>query len=108
MLPPFASIPASLTSAKHCTLPDAPNECIFYWACSRTNLAWLKGIVAIINLHDIEDGIREPERAARLGLSGAMITVYPLEHRRYCKSEHISTDTRARLARIPGSRWRPP
>jgi hypothetical protein len=36
----------------------------------------------MINLDDVEDGIRELERAVRLGLSGAMITEYPLEHRR--------------------------
>jgi hypothetical protein len=28
----------------------------------------------MINLDDVEDGIKELERAARLGLSGAMIT----------------------------------
>jgi hypothetical protein len=30
----------------------------------------------MINLDDVPDGIKELERAARLGLSGAMITVY--------------------------------
>jgi hypothetical protein len=39
--------------------------------------------VLLINLDDVEDGIKELERAARLGLAGAMITEYPLEHRRY-------------------------
>lgn len=48
----------------------------------RTDPARLKGI-AMINLDDVEDGIRELERAARLGLCGAMITEYPLEDRRY-------------------------
>ena len=38
----------------------------------RTDPARLKGI-AMINLDDVEDGIRELERAARLGLSGASI-----------------------------------
>ena len=47
----------------------------------------LKGI-AMINLDDVEDGIRELERAARLGLAGAMITEYPLEHRRYDQPEY--------------------
>jgi hypothetical protein len=42
----------------------------------------VKGI-AMINLDDVEDGINELDRAARLGLSGAMITEYRLEHRRY-------------------------
>jgi predicted TIM-barrel fold metal-dependent hydrolase len=48
----------------------------------RTDPARLKGI-AMINLDDVQDGIKELERAARLGLAGAMITEYPLEHRRY-------------------------
>ena len=42
----------------------------------------------MINLDDVEDGITELERAARLGLAGAMITEYPLEHRRYDQSEY--------------------
>ncbi len=46
----------------------------------------LKGI-AMINLDDVGDGIRELERAARLGLAGAMITEYPLEYRRYDQPE---------------------
>ena len=33
----------------------------------------------MINLDDVPDGIKELERAARLGLAGAMITEYPLE-----------------------------
>jgi predicted TIM-barrel fold metal-dependent hydrolase len=37
----------------------------------------------MINLGDVPDGIKEMERAARLGLSGAMITEYPAEDRRY-------------------------
>src|ERR1700741_2333086 len=49
--------------------------------------ARLKGI-AMINLDDVQDGIRELERAARLGLAGAMITEYPLEHRRYAQPEY--------------------
>jgi hypothetical protein len=52
----------------------------------RTDPARLKGI-AMINLDDVQDGIKELERAARLGLAGAMITEYPLEHRRYNGSE---------------------
>jgi predicted TIM-barrel fold metal-dependent hydrolase len=47
----------------------------------------LKGIT-MINLDDIEDGFKELERAARLGLSGAMITEYPLGHRRYDQPEY--------------------
>jgi predicted TIM-barrel fold metal-dependent hydrolase len=53
----------------------------------RTDPARLKGI-AMINLDDVEDGIRELERAARLGLSGAMITEYPAEDRRYDQPEY--------------------
>jgi hypothetical protein len=49
--------------------------------------ARLKGI-AMINLDDVQDAIKELERAVRLGLSGAMITEYPLEHRRYDQSEY--------------------
>ena len=53
----------------------------------RTDPARLKGI-AMINLDDVQDGLRELERAARLGLSGAMITEYPSEDRRYDGSEY--------------------
>src|SRR3984893_6561773 len=53
----------------------------------RTDPARLKGI-AMINLDDIQDGIKELERAARLGLAGAMITEYPQEDRRYDGSEY--------------------
>src|SRR6476646_6887075 len=53
----------------------------------RTDPNRLKGI-AMINLDDVEDGIGELERAARLGLSGAMITEYPQEDRRYDHSEY--------------------
>ena len=42
----------------------------------------------MINLDDIPDAIRELERAAHLGLAGAMITEYPFEHRRYDQSEY--------------------
>src|SRR5256714_333908 len=53
----------------------------------RADPARLKGI-AMVNLDDVQDGIRELERAARLGLAGAMITEYPLEHRRYDQPEY--------------------
>ncbi|HYB42203.1 MAG TPA: amidohydrolase family protein [Candidatus Methylomirabilis sp.] len=52
-----------------------------------TDPARLKGI-AMVNLDDVEEGIRELERAARLGFAGAMITEYPLEHRRYDQPEY--------------------
>src|SRR5215510_8056485 len=48
----------------------------------RTDPARLKGI-AMVNVDDVGEGIHELERAARLGLAGAMITEYPLEDRRY-------------------------
>jgi len=53
----------------------------------RTDPARLKGI-AMINLDDIPDAIKELERTARLGLCGAMITEYPFEDRRYDQSEY--------------------
>ena len=49
--------------------------------------ARLKGI-AMINLDDVRAAIAELERAARLGLAGAMITEYPLEDRRYDQPEY--------------------
>ncbi len=42
----------------------------------------------MIDLDDVEDGIKELERAARLNLSGAIITEYPLERRRYDQAEY--------------------
>jgi len=53
----------------------------------RTDPARLKG-VAMINLDDIGDAIRELERTARLGLCGAMITEYPAEDRRFDQEEY--------------------
>jgi predicted TIM-barrel fold metal-dependent hydrolase len=53
----------------------------------RSDPARLKGI-AMINLDDVADAIGELERAARLGLAGAMITEYPLEERRYDQPEY--------------------
>ena len=52
-----------------------------------TNPARLKG-VAMINLDDVAEGIEELERAAKLGLAGAMITEYPAEDRRYDGAEY--------------------
>src|SRR6266436_3899123 len=52
----------------------------------RTDASRLKGI-AMINLDDVQDGIKELERAARMGLAGAMITELPLDHRRYDQAE---------------------
>jgi predicted TIM-barrel fold metal-dependent hydrolase len=53
----------------------------------RTDPSRLKGI-AMVNLDNVAEGIEELERAARLGLAGAMITEYPLEDRRYDQPEY--------------------
>src|ERR1700727_818003 len=53
----------------------------------RTDPTRLKGI-AMINLDDVAEGVAELERTARLGLSGAMITEYPAEDRRYDQPEY--------------------
>ena len=53
----------------------------------RIDPARLKGI-AMVNLDDVGEGIKELEGAARLGLAGAMITEYPLEDRRYDQPEY--------------------
>ena len=39
--------------------------------------------IAMINIDDLQDGIKELERCAKLGFAGAMITVYPPEERSY-------------------------
>jgi predicted TIM-barrel fold metal-dependent hydrolase len=66
----------------------------------RTDPAQLKGI-AMINLDDVQEGIAELERAANLGLAGAMITEYPLEHRRYDQPEYEPFWTAAESLRMP-------
>ena len=53
----------------------------------RTDPERLKGI-AMINLDDVQDGIKELERTAKMGFAGAMITEYPLEDRRYDQPEY--------------------
>jgi predicted TIM-barrel fold metal-dependent hydrolase len=53
----------------------------------RTDPARLKGI-AMINLDDVQDGIKELQRTANMGFAGAMITEYPLEDRRYDRPEY--------------------
>ena len=42
----------------------------------------------MINLDHVEDGIKELERTAKIGLVGAMITEYPAEDRRYDNAEY--------------------
>src|SRR5262245_51121462 len=53
----------------------------------RTDPARLKGI-AMVNVDDVGEGIKELERAAKLGLTGAMITEYPYEDHRYDQPEY--------------------
>jgi len=67
--------------------------------CS-TDRSRLKGI-AMINLDEIEEGIKELERAAHMGLSGAMIAEYPLEHRRYDQPEYESFWAAAQALDMP-------
>ena len=47
----------------------------------------LKGI-ALLNVDDVQVGIKELERCAKMGLVGAAITVYPSEARPYDKPEY--------------------
>ena len=54
--------------------------------CS-THPKQLKGI-AMINLDDVEDGMRELSRTAKMGMAGAMISEYPPEERRYDLPEY--------------------
>ena len=44
--------------------------------------------IAMINLDDVQVGVRELERCKKLGFIGAMITAYPPEGRRYDKPEY--------------------
>src|ERR1700730_16653870 len=66
----------------------------------RTDPTRLKGI-AMINLDDVDDAIKELERAARLGLAGAMITEYPAEDRRYDRPEYERFWAAAAALEIP-------
>ena len=47
----------------------------------------LKGI-AMLNVDDIQEGVKNLERAAKAGLAGAMIAVYPLEDKQYNSPEY--------------------
>ena len=47
----------------------------------------LKGI-AMLNVDDVGDGVKELERCAKLGFVGAMIAVYPLQGRSYDRPEY--------------------
>ena len=46
------------------------------------------GGIAVINLDDVQVGLREIERCRKKGFIGAMITVYPPEGRRYNSPEY--------------------
>lgn len=60
----------------------------------------LKGL-AMINLDDIQEGIRELERAAKMGLCGGMIAEYPPEARRYLDSEYEPFWAAAQALQMP-------
>ena len=47
----------------------------------------IKGI-AMLNLDDVQSGVKELERCAKMGLAGAMITIYPPEERAYDSPEY--------------------
>jgi predicted TIM-barrel fold metal-dependent hydrolase len=66
----------------------------------RADPARLKGI-AMVNLDDVADGIRELERTARMGFAGAMISEYPLEDRRYDQPEYEPFWAAAQDLRMP-------
>src|SRR5262245_38317178 len=62
--------------------------------------ARLKGI-AMVNLDDVAEGVRELERTARLGFAGAMIAEYPLEDRRYDQPEYEPLWAAAEALQMP-------
>ena len=63
----------------------------------------LKGI-AVLNVDDVADGVDELERAAGLGLAGAMIPISPLEHRYDHPDFYESLWAAAQDLRMPLSR----
>jgi len=70
----------------------------------------LKGI-AMINVDDVEDGVRELERAAKMGLAGAMISIRPFlryDHPTYERFWGAAQDLDMPLSLHTGTmRWRP-
>ncbi len=66
----------------------------------RADPARLKGI-AMVNLDDIPDGIKQLERAAKMGFAGAMITEYPPEERRYDQPEYEAFWAAAQALDLP-------
>ena len=57
--------------------------------------------IALINIDDVQDGIKELERCAKMGFSGAMITVYPPEQRPYLSPEYEPFWATAQDLQIP-------
>ena len=47
----------------------------------------LKGI-AMLNVDDVQEGVRDLERCAKMGLAGAMIPLYPLAEKPYSSPEY--------------------
>ncbi len=60
----------------------------------------LKGI-AMLNIDDVDVGVKELERCANMGLAGAMITVYPPEERSYDSPEYEPLWAAAQDLRMP-------
>ena len=60
----------------------------------------LKGI-GMLNVDDVDESVRELERCAKLGLSGALITVYPLEERAYDSPEYEPVWAAAQILALP-------
>ena len=60
----------------------------------------LKGI-AMLNLDDVQSGVKEMERCAKMGLVGAMITIYPPEERSYDSPEYEPLWAAAQDLEIP-------
>ena len=60
----------------------------------------LKGI-AMLNVDDVQEGVKELERCAKLGFAGAMIPVYPPEDRLYNQPEYEPLWAAAQDLRMP-------
>ena len=60
----------------------------------------LKGI-AMLNIDDVQEGVKELERCANLGFVGAMTTIYPPENRSYDNPEYEPLWAAAQDLRMP-------
>ena len=60
----------------------------------------IKGI-AMLNIDDLDSGIKELERCAKLDYAGAMITVYPIEEKAYSSPEYERLWATAEDLRMP-------